>query len=222
MENKRDEKVEKILEKIKKLLALAGNNPSEEEAKSASLKAQQLMNEYNLTLSEVDGEDKRLEFSDSRFVCGGDNQWKFSLSQVIAKNFRCESYWLGKKIVVFYGYKADCEIAKEVFGFLFNVCKKRMTQVADKAYNELGSSKGVRYSYTTGFVKGIKEVLDAQCTALMIVTPVEVKENFKEMSKDWKQLSISRSDSKAFSKEFYEQGIREGRDTMQSKSIEKK
>ena len=222
MENKRDEKVEKILEKIKKLLALAGNNPSEEEAKSASLKAQQLMNEYNLTLSEVDGEDNKLEFSDAQFVCGGDNKWKFSLSQVIAKNFRCESYWLGKKTVVFYGYKSDCEIAKEVFGFLFNVCKKRMTQVADKAYNELGTSKGVRYSFTTGFVKGIKEVLDAQCTALMIVTPVEVTEKFQEMSKDWKQISVSRADSKSFSREFYEQGIREGRDTMQAKSIEKK
>lgn len=220
-QNKRDEKVEKILEKVKKLLALAGNNPSEEEAKAASLKAQQLMAEYNLTLSEAD-EDKKLEFANSSYACGVDNQWKYGLAAVIAKNFRCEYYWLGKKILVFYGYKADCEIAREVFGFLFKVCKKRMTQVADKAYAETGTSRGVRYSYTKGFVQGIKEVLDAQCTALMIVTPKEVTTSFEEMSKNWKTMSVSMRGAERFSREHYEQGIRDGRDSMKSKAIEAK
>lgn len=219
--NKRDEKVEKILEKVKKLLALAGNNPSEEEAKSASLKAQQLLAEYNLTLSDAD-EDKKLEISDSQFYCGGDNQWKFSLASVISKNFRCQHYWLGKKTLVFYGYKADCEIAKEVFGFLFNVCKKRMTQVADKAYAETGTSKGVRFSYTSGFVKGIREVLDAQCTALMIVTPVEVTESFNEMAKDFGTLNVKYRGAERFSREHYEQGIRDGKDSMRARAIDKK
>ena len=218
-ENKRHEKIEKILEKIKKLLALAGNNPSEEEAKAASLKAQKLMNEYNLTLADCDN-DKKLEITDSKFNCGGDNKWKFELSMVIADNFRCKVYWLGKKIAVFYGYKTDCEIAKEVFGFLFNICKKRITQVADKAYNETGSSRGVRYSYTKGFVAGIKEVLDAQCTALMIVTPKEVTESYEVMAKDFKNFEVKRSDGKKFSKEHYEQGIRDGRDSMNSRALE--
>ena len=39
---------EKILEKIEKLLALAGNNPSENEAISAALKAQELMAKYKI------------------------------------------------------------------------------------------------------------------------------------------------------------------------------
>ena len=218
-QNKRDVKVEKILEKIKKLLALAGNNPSEEEAKSASLKAQQLMAEYNLTLAE-DDEDNKLEFANAEFKCGADNQWKYGLAGVVAKNFRCEYYFLGRKIVVFYGYKADCEIAREVFTMLFNTCKKRMTQVADKAYAKYGTSKGVRYSYTRGFVQGIKEVLDAQCTALMIVTPEEVTTSFEEMSKDWKTSSVTMKGAERFSREHYEQGMEDGKNTMKARQLE--
>lgn len=218
-------KVDKVLEKVRKLFALAGNNPSEEEAKSAALKAQKLMAEYNLTISDVDNEDEKLEMTDAGFNTGIDNNWKFSLARVIANNFRCEVYWVGKRRVVFYGYKADCEIAKDTFEFLFKICKKRTTQVADKAYAETGSSKGVRYSYSSGFVAGIKEVLDRQCTALMIITPPEVKESFSEMSADWGSINVHRKDALAVSKlqnarEYYDQGIQDGRSAINGRSLE--
>lgn len=45
---------EKIIAKIKKVLELSKNNPSEEEAKSAALKAQRLMAEYHISMSEVE------------------------------------------------------------------------------------------------------------------------------------------------------------------------
>ena len=45
----------KMLEKVKKLLALAGNNPSEEEAQAAALKAQELIAQYNLDMSQDTG-----------------------------------------------------------------------------------------------------------------------------------------------------------------------
>lgn len=38
----------KIADKIQKLLSLAGNNPSQEEAQAALLKAQKLMAQYNI------------------------------------------------------------------------------------------------------------------------------------------------------------------------------
>lgn len=45
---------EKIIEKIKKCLELANNNPSEEEAKSAALMAQKLLAKYNISMSDVE------------------------------------------------------------------------------------------------------------------------------------------------------------------------
>ena len=47
------EKREKMIEKIKKMMALAENNPSEEEALSAALQAHKLMMKYNIHESEV-------------------------------------------------------------------------------------------------------------------------------------------------------------------------
>lgn len=47
--------MEKIVAKIQKLFALAGNNPSEQEAASALLKAQALLAKYNLSQADVEG-----------------------------------------------------------------------------------------------------------------------------------------------------------------------
>lgn len=46
--------IEDILKKIQKLLALAGNNPSVEEAAAASARAQQMMDEYHLSMADID------------------------------------------------------------------------------------------------------------------------------------------------------------------------
>ena len=51
MENK---PMEKIIEKVKKILELSKNNPSAEEAESAALKAQKLMAEYHISMAEIE------------------------------------------------------------------------------------------------------------------------------------------------------------------------
>ena len=43
----------KIADKIQKLLSLAGNNPSQEEAQAALMKAQKLMADYNVSMSDL-------------------------------------------------------------------------------------------------------------------------------------------------------------------------
>lgn len=45
---------DKIIEKIRKVLELSKNNPSIEEAKSAALKAQKLMAEYHVSMTEIE------------------------------------------------------------------------------------------------------------------------------------------------------------------------
>lgn len=49
------ENTEKIINKIKKVLELSKNNPSEKEAQAAALKAQKLMVEYHISMEEVSG-----------------------------------------------------------------------------------------------------------------------------------------------------------------------
>ena len=45
---------EQILEKVKKLFALAGNNPNEQEAALALAKAQEILAKYNLSMAQLD------------------------------------------------------------------------------------------------------------------------------------------------------------------------
>ena len=47
---------EKIIDKIRKVLELSKNNPSEEEAQAAALKAQKLMAEYHISIKEIETE----------------------------------------------------------------------------------------------------------------------------------------------------------------------
>lgn len=141
MENK-----EEILKKIDKLLALAGNNPNENEAISAALKAQELMAKYNIELADVQGAESGQKIKkeiytpkkSSHYV----SKWKYSLSQIIAKNFCCKTYSLGRDAIVFYGYEKDAKIANQVFGFLFETGNKLADRYYRKCKKEGRETKG--------------------------------------------------------------------------------
>lgn len=218
-----NEKVEKILDRVKKILALAGNNPSEEEAKAAALKAQELLAKYNLSMADIGDENapkEKLMFK--HYQTGVDKAWKYDLSAVVARNFRCRVTWFGKRELAFYGFETDANIACEVFEFLFKTCEKRSRYTADKAYRETGCSKGVYYSFSKGFISGVASELDKQCTALMIVEAPEVKEGYTAWreSRNVKTMSIHRRDAKDFDKNHYNNGVVEGRNAIQARGIE--
>ena len=79
-----------IISKIEKLLALAGNNPSETEAQAAMLKAQKLMAEHNLDLAQFKDKPQEKKEAIKDYVEGYHNtNWAISLAKVICDNFRC-------------------------------------------------------------------------------------------------------------------------------------
>lgn len=122
------EKREKILKKIENLLALAGNNPSENEAIAAALKAQELMAKYNIELADIEGETPKdnivKEMYTPKANCHYVRKWRYTLANIIAKNFCCKTYCIDRDTIVFYGYEKDAKIAVEVFKFLFETGNK--------------------------------------------------------------------------------------------------
>ena len=213
---------EEILKKIDKLLALAGNNPNENEAISAALKAQELMAKYNIELADIQGAEVGQKIGkeiyspkkSSHYV----SKWKYSLSQIIAKNFCCKTYSLGRDAIVFYGYEKDAKIAQQVFGFLFETGNKLADKYYRKCKKQGRETKGILNTYLTGFCAGIKEVLDKQSTALMVIVPKEVEESYQEYSKGFRQISnklITSNDGRA-----YQDGRLEGRQTVMAREIE--
>ena len=218
------ENMEKILNKIKNLLDLANNNPNENEAMAAALKAQELMAKYNIDSSAIGSDESEKELFKAVWRDTGKHEmkkWKVSLAQIIAKNFCCKVYFLGTKgcqDVVFYGFKKDATIAIEVFRFLYQSGNKFAVRYYNQCKKEGRNTRGVMNTYLMGFCDGIKEVLDRQCTALMLVIPKEVEESYTEMSKNFRtaQNRISMNhDYRA-----YDEGKTDGRNTASARGIE--
>ena len=131
--------MEKILTKVRNLLDLANNNPNENEAMAAALKAQELMAKYNIDTSTLKSDESEKELHESVYYDTGKHEmkkWKHNLAQIIAKNFCCKVYYMGRKDVVFYGFKKDSEIAVEVFKFLYEMGNKFAVRYYNKCKKE--------------------------------------------------------------------------------------
>ena len=194
---------EKILAKIKNLLDLSTSS-NEYEAKAAALKAQELMAKYDIdSQSVVDTTSYMDEISHIFVEDDGKHsmkKWKVLLAPIIANNFRCKLYF-HRNSVVFYGYKRDAEIASEVFKFLFAIGNKLAVRYYNSYKKSGKSTRGVMNAYLNGFADGIREDLEKQCTALMIITPKEVTDKFEDMTKCWKSKSSKisyKNDSDAY------------------------
>ena len=157
-----------IKDKIRKLLSLA-TSPNENEAKSALLKARELMAKNKLT--EADFEDgKNLELiqltSDSvKWTTDSGNIWMAELSQVIAENYLCTSAWRTVKgarthTLVVTGLGDDVKVClaaiEYAVGFVLGqvgVLQRKLKTV---------DPRSVTMSYATGFTLGLKAAFEEQ------------------------------------------------------------
>lgn len=214
------EKKQQMIEKVKKLMALAENNPSQEEAISAALMAHKIMAKYNIH------EDETLEeLTDDTIDCSIAEQpsglmgWRKALAVVVSKAYRCKVFCRGSN-VVFRGYKDDADIARDVYLMLFEVGHKISKKTETKARSEKGTAKGVYTSVATGFVKGVSDALNKQCTALMVITPKAVEEDWEEFSKNMK--TGRRTNLYINNSEFYDIGYKKGKETVEARQLEDK
>ena len=217
---------EKIIEKIKKVLELSRNNPSEEEAQAAALKAQKLMAEYHISISEIEGLGDTNDIEETSITVGMGNKWKYELANVVSKNFRCKYFIRGKAVICFYGHKVDTEIAAETFKYLFSTGNKTAASYYNRMRNEEMNTYGCFYgaglknSFLHGFLNGVSEALDRQCTALMIVVPEEVKEAYAEKFKNSRRFTSHLSVAGGSGgREAFAAGKQHGRSAMESRRL---
>ena len=215
-----EEKREQMIKKVKKMLALAENNPSMEEGLSAALQAHKLMAKYNIHEDDVTLEEVKDEIL-SIFSQQPHNShlmgWRKQLGLTVATSFRCKCYLRGKDIV-FRGYKADAQLALDVYLMLYNVGHKVAKKTESQERHKTGSAKGIYTSVATGFVKGVNDALSKQCTALLVITPKEVEEEWAEFSSNMKK---SRSTLTVSNAKAYETGYNEGKQAVKSRALEK-
>lgn len=217
----------KIIAKIKKVLELSRNNPSEEEAKSAALKAQKLMAEYHIAMEDINEMKDLKQITEESVIVGMGNKWKYRLSAIVAKNFRCKTYVYGKDEIVFYGYDVDAKIAAETFKYLFETGNKSANNFYNKKRTEAKKSdiyfdgSGIKNCFLIGYLQGISDVLDKQCTALLIVVPKEVNDKYKMKSQGFGKIrSTLKAKGNKYKNEAIDKGNRTRRNAVNSKRIE--
>ena len=204
------------------MLALAQNNPSLEEGLQAALHAQKLMSKYNIHQEDVELEEIKDDIK-SIFVESIERRvlmaWRKQLAVIIARNFRCKVYMKGNA-TAFRGYTQDIKIAAEVYKSLYIVGDKLAMKVQADVQKKTGSGKGIYNTYIVGFLKGIEEGFGEQSTALMIVVPKEVEEEFAEFSKNFepgkgKKLEVLDAD-------IYYKGKADGKSAVKARAVEDK
>lgn len=208
---------EQAIERIKKCLALAENNPEEEEAKTALLMAQKLMSKYNVNM-DMTQSDEKIVYAQEQCVHRYDAAYRKPLARVIADNFRCKFFLRGGSIV-FFGRDFDARVAKEAFEYAYEFAMREGNRLENKSYAEYGTARGVHSSYTLGFIQGLKEALEAQCVALMIVTPQDVKEEFETMSSGWETARGGFRLTSGLDADAYYRGKQDGKTVMNGRRL---
>ena len=210
-----------VIEKVKKILALAENNPNENEALAAALKAQKMMAKFHI--QEEDLRDEVTESTIDSIVAkhnGKTAKWRLSLALVIAANFRCRVYIHNGKDVCFMGYKEDAMICKEVFLSMYSIGEKLSNKLKRETRKSKGTATGVKNTFCCGFVDGIKSELEKQCTALVLIVPKEVNEAFEAKMSNVKRKKVSLKISN--DSEVYNTGFVSGKNSIQARAIENK
>jgi hypothetical protein len=211
---------EKLIDKISKLFALGDNNPSEEEAKSAISRARKLMAEHDLTEQEIRGGKKSDVIKSSLHVSSA--SWVGMVSQEIANNFRCKTYFiLNRSHMAFLGKKDDVEVVIRTFNYVYTFIVAEGKRIR-RIYRAKGlSTEGVFKSYIRGFIVGLREMFEEQNRseskewALVMKTPVEVIEEFNKLN-----LETSRSKSISVTDyEAYKHGVSQGREVEVRKAL---
>lgn len=181
----------KILNKVKKLLAMAeGGTKHEQEV--AYFQAQKLMAKYHIEMHDV--RDLEKEKAITIYVGEEYNIKKdcfMKLQHIIGKNFRCKTYYSypNKKTFLprFVGFETDVTVAVEVFKSAYDYAKNEANRIAMREYNTYGSSMGVRDDFIDGFIAGLaegfrKQLEESKETAIMIVIPKEVEEEYQKIT----------------------------------------
>lgn len=180
----------KVMDKIKKLLAKAEGTNNEAEAQAFLFKAQELMAKNNLDMEDLKVDSDSKEIIEDVVLSGKKTTAarNLTLALIIAKNFKVEVMLSRRpgiegKVIVFLGFKEDIKIANMTFTSISKFMEKRRRQIYKQAQKEGRETKGIREAYTQGFLKGLEEGFWKNVTekGLVVVTPEEVRNRAQEI-----------------------------------------
>lgn len=154
----------KIIEKVRKLLALS-ESPNEHEAALAAARARDLLDKYDMALSEIDiAQDEILQHQ----VQTGTRRpyaWMGSLAVMVGYAFSCRVFRSGG-VMVFCGTETDTQVADYIYIYLIRTVrgmydghKRKLQATGEWAVWQTRGPRIYLNSYATGLVRTIEDKL---------------------------------------------------------------
>lgn len=173
---------EAVQRKIKSLLALAESD-NENEALAAAQAARKLIMKYHISVEGHKGKEeiqKKVAVKELRFKRILLKQHHLMLAWVLAKNFRCRTFYRLKPVscTCFLGFEEDAHAALMLMEYLV-----RFMEQGAKAYK---GSKSQEYCWRDGFCVGVNEAFKEQDREepgyeIMMAIPREVNDAFGKL-----------------------------------------
>ena len=187
-----NDKENKIIDKIEKLLSLASSD-NENEARDAMTKARELMAKYEIKREQLhEGQEEEraiVHYTSPPFR----DDWCKMIASVIADNFRSRVISSSRRgsggayRLKFFGYDEDAEICINIFNYAVKVIRNRfatLRAIYADAGREFGRNE--KMNYIAGFCQGLdrnfeEQKKQSQSFALALVTPEAVNRYVNEL-----------------------------------------
>jgi len=184
---------EEMLTKLKKLLALAANAGSEQEAETAMRMASKIMAKYGLESVSLE-EEKSGPFIDSfssETWIDSNSEWEGTLSVIVVECFNCrqirqkpiQKYGIKGKII-FVGEKKDLVLVEWYYKYLKLAISRRAEQHSKKKRDQHAFAIGMILSLRERLQKlhkYVEEERTEDTTAIVLRTQAMVDKKFREM-----------------------------------------
>jgi len=153
---------ERIIAKMKKLLAMAEGNANEHEAMVAAKQLHAMLAKHNVSMEDLSGEDNPI--SDEGFQ-SRNRPWKRQVAMKIAELYFCKFYFAsagrGNASYMFIGTEANRAFAIYIFKMIIKVVEKEGKK---QCKSFCGKSSGPFYN---SFLTGAKDRINERCKELI-------------------------------------------------------
>ena len=175
---------EKIKDRIKKLDAMASNNPNLNETEVAIKKLEALLREHELSMSDLQFEESRYDdnMTHETFVTGDRKKQRSNIFETFLAREVSNYYNLyitraiNANSITFYGRGQDIELAKNIYRILYStfMFELRKAQEEERVHNFGRLSRGFNSSFKKGFLNGVRDMFK-ELTAARKKANVETK-----------------------------------------------
>lgn len=206
-----------VLEKVKKLFALANNKAaSEGEVINALQKARKLMAEYHLSEKQLDSEESKVVDTPFDTDTKTPSSNLSILAGALAKYFRCRLYKTSTQLHIL-GLKEDVDLFYESLRLAYSAFKNLSSQYVSNLSGRSVKLKA-KNSYLLGFCKGAREALEDYDNkyALVLQVPKSVDDYVHSMNLESAKIHKKQDNS---SLEHYNKGFKDGKDVLSKRYL---